>query len=378
MPFRLKSSISRQTGYLPAALLTTPGPQRGSYIHIHFRHIHFHESPNFMRKLFVRSSTALFKNFCLLTILCTAFFLFQSTAHAQVTIAQISDTHLGEVHSPHAAENLRRVVDMVNARHPDAVVLSGDIGENPEEWQRARQILKGLKSPLYYAPGNHDVHTNDVAQYRSVFGPDYYRFEVKGVTFLVIDSQLLGNYDQFGLQTLAPMPPETQAEGDKMLAWLDNGVDHDRHHGKDKKHKHDRQEDDVNQSSDESRQTSDQQDTDRKNEDGDDHGKRIVIGIQHIPVFRAENLIPDPKPYWVINEPYRSREMDLLHKLGVKHMLVGHWHVGGVFEHDGITWHVAPSTSRLLPWSGQLGFAMHTISPNGDVKTEFVSIGTGE
>ena len=57
-------------------------------------------------------------------------------------------------------------------------------------------------------------------------------------------------------------------------------------------------------------------------------------------------------------------------------MLVGHWHVGGVFEHDGITWHVAPSTSRLLPWSGQLGFAMHTISPNGDVKTEFVSLGT--
>ncbi|MGZ7030322.1 MAG: hypothetical protein ACXVG9_13445, partial [Terriglobales bacterium] len=99
-----------------------------------------------------------------------------------------------------------------------------------------------------------------------------------------------------------------------------------------------------------------------------------VIGIQHIPADRAPNLPPDNKPYWVINEPYRSREINLLHKLGVRHMLVGHWHVGVVFQGDGITWHVAPSTSRLLPWSGQLGFAMHTISRDGDVRTEFVPI----
>jgi hypothetical protein len=66
-----------------------------------------------------------------------------------------------------------------------------------------------------------------------------------------------------------------------------------------------------------------------------------------------------------------------LHKLGIQHMLVGHWHVGTVFERDGITWHVAPSTGRLLEWSGQLGFAMHTISRDGEVKTEFVWLGTG-
>lgn len=333
-----------------------------------------------MRRLFACCFVAFFKNLCLFIVLFAAIFLLESTARAQVTVAQISDTHLGEVHSPHAAENLRHVVDMINARHPDAVVLSGDIGENPEEWQRARQILKGLKSPLYYAPGNHDVHTNDVAQYRSVFGPDYYRFEIKGVTFLVIDSQLLGNYDQFGLQSLAPMPPETETEGEKMLAWLAHPDDHDRHRGKDKKGHGDRQNSDIRQN-DNQNDSSDQQNPDRHADDhqrDDDRGKKIVIGIQHIPVYRAENLIPDSKPYWVITEPYRSREMDLLHKLGVRHMLVGHWHVGGVFERDGITWHVAPSTSRLLPWSGQLGFAMHTISSNGDVKTEFVSIGTGE
>jgi 3',5'-cyclic AMP phosphodiesterase CpdA len=333
-----------------------------------------------MRKLLARGLVAFAHSFCFATMIGVLVIILQSPANAQVTIAQISDTHLGEVHSPNAAENLRRAVNMINARHPDAVVLSGDIGENPEEWQRARQILKGLKAPLYYAPGNHDVHTNDVQQYRSVFGPDYYRFQVKGITFLVIDSQLLGNYDKFGLQSLEPMPADTEAEGEKMLQWLahpDSGGDADSRdlnnrdtNNKDRRHNKRKDND--------SPQTSDSSQADESGQSSDEHGGKIIIGIQHIPVFRADNLIPDPKPYWVITEPYRSREMDLLHKLGVKHMLVGHWHVGGVFERDGITWHVAPSTSRLLPWSGQLGFALHTISPNGDVKTEFVSLGTDQ
>ena len=316
------------------------------------------------RRLLAHRPVAFARNLCLIVAMFALILAFKSPAVAQVTIAQISDTHLGEVHSPHAAENLRQTVEMVNARHPDAVIISGDIGENPQEWQRARQILKRLNAPIYYAPGNHDVHSNDVQQYRSVFGPDFYRFQVKGVTFVVIDSQLLGNYDKFGLQSLEPMPSETETEGERMLAWLSRqGSGHDaddqnRHHGNGEKEGEGRERDNAHQG------------------DDSNHGGNIVIGIQHIPVFRAENLIPDPKPYWVITEPYRSREMEMLHKLGVKHMLVGHWHVGGVFEHDGVTWHVAPSTSRLLPWSGQLGFAMHTISPNGDVKTEFVSLGT--
>jgi 3',5'-cyclic AMP phosphodiesterase CpdA len=286
------------------------------------------------KKLLPYRLFAFFRHLCFALVLCALVLALASTGSAQVTIAQISDTHLGESQAPHAFDNLRRAVDMVNARHPDAVVVSGDIGENPDEWLRARGILKWLHAPVYYAPGNHDVHSRDVNRYRSVFGSDYYRFQVKGVTFLVINSQLLGNFDQFDAQSPPPLPPETEAESERMLSWL-------------------------------SRQPR-----------ADDHGG-IIIGIQHIPAFRADNLLHDPKPYWVINEPYRSREMALMHKLGVKHMLVGHWHVGGAFERDGITWHVAPSTGRLLPWSGQLGFAMHTISREGDVTTEFVSLGTG-
>jgi len=203
---------------------------------------------------------------------------------AQVTIAQISDTHLGDKHAPHAADNLRTAVKMINERHPDAVVLSGDIGENPKAWDEAKNILKGLKSPLYYAPGNHDVHSSDVERYRSVFGKDYYTFRVKDITFVVINSQLLGNYDVYGAKEPAPLPAETANESEEMLAWLAN----------------------------------------LKHEEGlEGKGHHTIIGVQHIPVFHDDHF-PDPKPYWVVSDPYRSKEMKLLHQLGIKHMLVGH------------------------------------------------------
>jgi DNA repair exonuclease SbcCD nuclease subunit len=244
----------------------------------------------------------------------------------QITIAQISDTHIGEKRAPHAADNLRMAVRMINDRHPDAVVLSGDIGESPHDWEVAKSILKELKPHLYYVPGNHDVHSNDVERYREAFGRDYYQFRVKFATFVVIDSQLLGNYDRYEAKSPEPLPPQTEEESERMLEWL-NGLQAE---------------------------------------------GRVVVGVQHIPAF-YDGRFPDPKPYWIVSEPYRSQEMDALHRLGIKHMLVGHWHNGRVFEREGITWHVAPATS-WLPWGGELGFAVQTISANGDVRTEFVKL----
>jgi 3',5'-cyclic AMP phosphodiesterase CpdA len=247
----------------------------------------------------------------------------------QITIVQLSDTHIAEQHSPHAADNLRHAVQMINALHPDAVVVTGDIGENVAAWQVARTILKGLTVPLFYAPGNHDVHTHNVGTYRKVFGPDYYRFDVRGVIFLVVDSQLLGNYDNFNATSPPALPADTAAESAKMLSWL-SGQAASIPHG------------------------------------------ATVIAVQHIPLFRAGGF-PDAKPYWVVNEPYRSRELASLQKMGVKHMLVGHWHIGKVFSAGGITFHDGPATS-WLPQGGFLGFAVHTISSTGEVNTRFVAL----
>jgi 3',5'-cyclic AMP phosphodiesterase CpdA len=248
---------------------------------------------------------------------------------APVVITQLSDTHLGEARAPHAAENLRRAVEISNTRHPDAVVLTGDIGEKSEDWKQARAILKDLDSPLYYIPGNHDVHAQDVGRYRSAFGPDYYRFRVKHVDLIVIDSQLLGNYEQYEAKSPSTLPRETEHESNQMFEWLEGLAA--------------------------------------------TVSGQITIGLQHIPVARDGDFPPDTKPYWVISEPYRSREIDLLHRLHIHHMLVGHWHDGRIFDYQDITWHVAPATS-WLPWGGELGFAIHTITPDGNVKTEFVHL----
>ena len=217
---------------------------------------------------------------------------------------------------------------MANDLQPDAVIVSGDIGENAKAWEEAQGILGKLHADVHYAPGNHDVHSRDLERYRAVFGKDYYQFEVKFVRFVVIDSELLGNYDTYEAKTPLALSPEAEDESGRMFEWLDGLKKHER--------------------------------------DG-----KVVIGVQHIPAFRDGDYPPDPKPYWTISEPYRSREIDALRKIGIQHMLVGHWHNGRVFAREGVTWHVAPATS-WLPWGGQLGFALHHINLHGEVQTEFV------
>ena len=257
-------------------------------------------------------------------------FPYAACVRADVTIAQISDTHLGEKHSPHAEDNLRRAVEMINERHPNAVIVSGDIAETPAKREEAKEILKSVIVPVYYVPGNHEFDdTNGLARYRKQFGPDYYRFQIENVDVLALDSQLLGNYKNFEARTTQPLPAGMEAESAKMFAWMRDQI------GK----------------------TTNQ----------------VVLAIQHIPLYRDRDFPHDPKPYWTVNPPYDQREADVLHNLGVKHLLAGHWHIERVFEKNGITIHVAPSLS-WLPLGGQLGFEIHTVTAQGDVHSEFVPL----
>jgi 3',5'-cyclic AMP phosphodiesterase CpdA len=263
------------------------------------------------------------------SLVCEAVSVSVDASTNDVTIAQISDTHLGEKHSPDAADHLRKAVEMINALHPDAVVVSGDIGERPENREQAKTILRELATPVYYVPGNHEFgDIKGLERYRKQFGPDYYRFQVKNIEVLALDSQLLGNYNRFDSKTSLPLSPEMEAESQKMLAWMSEQIE-------------------------------------------PTQGK-VVIAVQHIPLFRDNNF-PDGKPYWTVNDPYAGQETDLFHKLRVKHLLAGHWHNGRVFEKNDITIHVAPALS-WLPLGGQLGFAVHTITAKGDMHTEFITL----
>jgi predicted phosphodiesterase len=287
-----------------------------------------------------------------------------SFALGQVKIAQISDPHIGLERAPGGSQQLRQVVQMVNHDNPDIVVVTGDVGERESAWEEAREILKGLKAKVYYIPGNHDVHTSGPGKWRGVFGDDYYKIQVKNVTIYALDSQLLGNWDKFE-KSMAPTPQSVQAEGDKMLSWLaGQGGGEDRGRGKD----HDKDRDDKKKGGGKDK------DRGRGDDDhgGGDHGN-VVLAMQHVPSVQDGNFPSDGKQYWTVPEPYRSREIDIFKKLGIHDVLVGHWHDGRVFKAQGITWHVAPSTS-WSPFNSSLGYAVHTVSANGEVKTEFVPL----
>jgi len=269
-------------------------------------------------------------------------------ALAQATIVQISDTHIGLSTAPNALQHLQTVVNQINAMspQPDAVILSGDIGETTSAWSTAKSTLATLKAPVYFCPGNHDIHTTTIATYRQYFGNDYFSFKINNITFMVVDSQLLGDYDTFTSgQTPAdvkPLPAAVQTESDNMLAWL-------------------------------GRQTA------VSNE----------IAVQHVPLFPQSlsggGTYPSTNPYWAvydvqndsnIHHQYRTEEVNALTALNIHTMLAGHWHnqrnftaTSGSFTLD---LRMAPAVAYAIGTGAQVGYTVHTISSTGGVTTQFV------
>src|SRR3954469_6247043 len=210
-----------------------------------------------------------------------------------VVIAQISDTHIGLARAPEASENLRKVVEMVNQRNPDAVIVTGDVGEREESWDEAKKIFSGLKPKTFYVPGNHDVTANKpqkLAAWRGDFGNDYYEAHVKGITIIALDGQLLGNYDNFDQKKASPL--NSKDETDRMLGWLARVGSQDRAES-------------VKRGGGSERMRH-----------ADEGNGKLVFAMQHEPLDFADGFPPDGKDYWTIQEPYRSREIDLLHRLG--------------------------------------------------------------
>ena len=242
-----------------------------------------------------------------------------------VTVAHLSDLHIDIAHHPGSEERLQHAIDMIRKRHVDAVIITGDIGDSFEHsWSKARAMLASLNLPVYYVPGNHDNTAKTTARYNVVFGKDYYTFSVRGIQFVALDSQLLGSFNNVRSTVPEAVSKDDEAAAETMLEWL-----------------------------------------------SDLRLKRPVIALQHVPPDRpSAQTSPDDKPYWILHNPWRRRELDALRKLGVKHILAGHWHQGSIYDVDGFTIHVAPATS----WSPRspVGFALHTINVDGKVNTEFL------
>ncbi len=280
--------------------------------------------------------------------------LITSAAFAQVRIAQLSDLHIGSKVNiaPHAIDNLRTAVKIINDRGVDAVIVTGDIGENPKAWADARSILGHLKAPVYYVPGNHDIHSNDFDRYRNVFGKDFYSVQVKNVVIYGFNSSVFGDYDSYKAAKVVLPAASPQATQNKvrMIAWV-------------------RSQAPPTPAAPPSSGTL----SSTPPPAGGEPNGTVVIGMQHIPIALDGKTPSDGSPYWAVPTADRANEVNLLVSLGIRHMFVGHWHHRDRFDSGGITWHVGASTGR--PIGFELGFDIHTISPNGDVSSEFISLG---
>jgi predicted MPP superfamily phosphohydrolase len=68
--------------------------------------------------------------------------------------------HFTDLHHKGDRKYLSAVVKKINALSPDFVCFTGDIIEDDKFLPEALELLRGIKSPLYGVPGNHDYWSN--------------------------------------------------------------------------------------------------------------------------------------------------------------------------------------------------------------------------
>jgi 3',5'-cyclic AMP phosphodiesterase CpdA len=129
---------------------------------------------------------------------------------------QLSDAHWGfqGPPNPDAGGTLRKAVAAVNAlaEPPDFIVFTGDLTHTTDDPVERRRRLAEFKTivadlkvkTVHFMPGEHDASLDSGAAFKEYFGATHYRFDHKGVNFLVID-----NVSDFGAKL-----------GEEQLAWM--------------------------------------------------------------------------------------------------------------------------------------------------------------
>jgi 3',5'-cyclic AMP phosphodiesterase CpdA len=116
--------------------------------------------------------------------------------------AQVSDSHIGFTGgaNPDVAGSFTRAIDQINnlGSTPDFVIHTGDLTHlaTPEQFDQAKQMLTGLKTPhVFTVPGEHDSVDDAGQKYRQVFGAGtrgdgWYSFDIAGVHAIALVNTL--------------------------------------------------------------------------------------------------------------------------------------------------------------------------------------------
>lgn len=134
---------------------------------------------------------------------------------------QISDSHIGFhlAANPDVAGTLQSVVAGINAlpHAPQFVVHTGDVTHlaKAEQFDTAKQILKGLRAPLVVLPGEHDVLGATPAAFLAAFPPPsgsqgWFSWDAGGVHYVALVNVF--DFEKMGLL------------GSEQLAWLEHDL----------------------------------------------------------------------------------------------------------------------------------------------------------
>lgn len=112
------------------------------------------------------------------------------------TFVQLCDTQLGMGGYEHDILSFELAVKQINELNPDFAVICGDLVNHASDtsFNDFKRIVDGFTVPCYPAPGNHDVGNNPTKAtldfYRKMIGDDYFTFENRGASFIVVNTQL--------------------------------------------------------------------------------------------------------------------------------------------------------------------------------------------
>jgi 3',5'-cyclic AMP phosphodiesterase CpdA len=117
-------------------------------------------------------------------------------AAAELNFVQISDSHIGfnKAANTNVIGTFQEAIRRINAlpKAPEFLLHTGDLTHlsQPDEFDTVEQLLKGSKAGnTFYVPGEHDVMSDNGAQYMAQFGKatqgsGWYSFDQKGVHFI--------------------------------------------------------------------------------------------------------------------------------------------------------------------------------------------------
>ena len=105
-----------------------------------------------------------------------------------ITIAHISDPHVGSVHF--VPNLMNRVIAELNELNPDVIVCTGDFTNEGfrQEYKTAAAYFQQFGPRLVAVPGNHDARNVGYLHFEELVGERYWSRDVAGVRIVGADS----------------------------------------------------------------------------------------------------------------------------------------------------------------------------------------------